>query len=31
VDLDEILYGGYDVEDDINSILLNFIALSIAN
>jgi hypothetical protein len=30
VDLDEILCGGYDVEDDINSILLNFIALSIA-
>jgi hypothetical protein len=29
MDLDEILYGGDDVEDDIDSILLNPVALTI--
>jgi hypothetical protein len=29
VDLDEILYGGDDVEDDIDSILLNLVASTI--
>jgi hypothetical protein len=29
VDLDEILYGGDDVEDNIDSILLNIIASTI--
>jgi hypothetical protein len=29
VDLDEILYGGDDVEDDIDPILLNLVASTI--
>jgi hypothetical protein len=29
VDLDEILYGFDDIEDDIDSILLNSVALTI--
>jgi hypothetical protein len=29
VDLDEILYGGDDVEDDIDSILLHLVASTI--
>jgi hypothetical protein len=29
VDLDEILYGGDDVEDDIDSIQLNLVASTI--
>jgi hypothetical protein len=29
VDLDDILYGGGDVEDDIDSILLNLVASTI--
>jgi hypothetical protein len=29
VDLDEILYGGDEVEDDIDSILLNLVASTI--
>jgi hypothetical protein len=29
VDLDEILHGGDDVEDDIDSILLNLVASTI--
>jgi hypothetical protein len=29
VDLDEIVYAGDGIEDDIDSILLNFVALSI--
>jgi hypothetical protein len=31
VDLDSILYGGDDIEDDIESILLNLIASTIPN
>jgi hypothetical protein len=31
VDLDEILYGGDDFEDDLNSILLNPLASAIPN
>jgi hypothetical protein len=29
VDLDEILYGGDDIEDDLDSILLNAVASTI--
>jgi hypothetical protein len=29
VDLDEILYGDYDIEGDLDSILLNPVALTI--
>jgi hypothetical protein len=31
VDLDEILYGGDDIEDDIDSILLNLVASTLPN
>jgi hypothetical protein len=31
MDLDEILQGGDDVEDDIDSILLNFVAKQLQN
>jgi hypothetical protein len=30
VDLDEILYGGDDIEDDLNSILFNRVASTIS-
>jgi hypothetical protein len=29
VDLDEILYGSYNIEDDLNSIVFNFVASTI--
>jgi hypothetical protein len=31
VDLDEILYGGVDIEDDLDSITLNAVASTIPN
>jgi hypothetical protein len=30
VDLDEIMYGGYDIEDDLGSVVFNLVASTIS-